>query len=181
LDVQQIGELMTGVLTDGQWAALEPLIEACNELADTHWKAALACLVHLQAEAPEQAANAPGSGPGQAVVDVTQLADQQLLVPPATPARAATFRARLETMDRQEPIHPLPARNAAGRPRRPVRTICAIARASVRPVLIGMARMAARTCRVSSSTTGRPAAARPPCSHCDISLASRPTPAEHQA
>jgi len=44
-----------------------------NKLMDTGWKAALADLSHLQAEAPEQAADAPGSGPGQAVVDVSQL------------------------------------------------------------------------------------------------------------
>jgi len=57
----------------------------------------------------------------------------------------------------------------------PVRTICAIARASVRSVLTGMALVAARSCRVSSSTTGRPAAFSPACSHCESGPASSPT------
>jgi transposase len=30
LDVQRMGEVMTSVLTDGQWAVLAPLIEACR-------------------------------------------------------------------------------------------------------------------------------------------------------
>jgi hypothetical protein len=145
-----------------------------NQLADTGWKAALARLSHFQAEAPGQAADAPGSGPGQAIVDVAQLADQQLFVPsavPASPARAATLRARIGTMDRQEPIHPLPTRTTVSRPSRAVRTICAMARASVRSVLIGMARVSARNCRVSSSTTGRPAA---PGRHAATATSARP-------
>ncbi len=49
-----------------------------------------------------------------------------------------------------------------------------MARASVRPVLTGMPLVAACNCRVSSGTTGSPAAFSPAHSHCDIGPASKP-------
>ena len=57
----------------------------------------------------------------------------------------------------------------------PVRTTWAMARASIRSVLTGMVFVATRKRRVSTRTTGRPASAKPACSHCDIGPASRPT------
>src|SRR5205814_7600839 len=53
------------------------------------------------------------------------------------------------------------------RPEPPMRSSCAIPRASLRSVLITMADSAPFTCRVSSSTTSNPAATKPACSHCD--------------
>src|SRR5438270_13346059 len=56
----------------------------------------------------------------------------------------------------------------------PIRSSCAIPRASLRSVLITMADSAAFTCRVSSRTTSNPAATKPACSHCDRGPASNP-------
>src|SRR3954470_13158202 len=57
----------------------------------------------------------------------------------------------------------------------PVRTACAMPRASLRSVLLGMALRVAFRCRVSRQTTGRPSPVRPACSHCERGPASRPT------
>src|SRR4051794_37606892 len=57
----------------------------------------------------------------------------------------------------------------------PVRTTCAMPRASLRSVLLGMALRVAFRCRVSRQTTDRPSSVRPACSHCERGPASRPT------
>src|SRR3712207_4379726 len=57
----------------------------------------------------------------------------------------------------------------------PMRSICAMPRASLRSVLIVIAPSAAFTCRVSSRTASNPASVRPACSHRDRGPASRPT------
>lgn len=57
----------------------------------------------------------------------------------------------------------------------PMRSNCAIPRASLRSVFTVIADSAAFTCRVSSNTTSKPASTRPSRNHCDSGPASRPT------
>ena len=57
---------------------------------------------------------------------------------------------------------------------RPTRIICAMPRASLRSVLLRWADSAAFMCRVSTQTTGRPASAKAPYSHCENAPASSP-------
>jgi len=56
----------------------------------------------------------------------------------------------------------------------PIRSSCAMPRASLRSVLTTIADSAALTCRVSSRTASKPAPLRPACSHCDNGPASSP-------
>src|SRR3954452_10896596 len=81
-------------------------------------------------------------------------------------SRRAASRARQE---RQAGLFTCTARN------QPVRTICAIARASFRSVLFGMAPIAALARRVSRHTAGRPAAVSPSYSQAASEHASSPT------
>lgn len=129
-----------------------PSPPAPGELAGTGREGSLANRAHLPSKATQQATHA--------MVDVAQLADRE----PARGEECPQLPGSLGLdVDRPEPsaagaADTSPQRRPSADGRGHVRTICAIARASARSVLTGLIPVAARSCRVSSSSTGKPAA-----------------------